>query len=248
VRSEPLVPTTSQILPRASGAEHETTSAALKTSVGHAIAAGELLIEAKALLKHGQWLPWLADHCAISDRTAQLYMRCAKNSSAIEANTQCVADLTLNEAAAILMLKRAESADPDELINLCAAEGIAVIRGKPFGAKEWSELEDSEQLEWYLWTLFGVKEFRVSAEEAFYHTERLQSRDWSLTAWYGDEGDRYRKCCGLEEISQSGKDAWGAFLDSNRDRTIDDVQAEIIQLDKTRPTGARSARRRGVAK
>jgi Protein of unknown function (DUF3102) len=65
-------------------AEHEATSAALKTSVEHAMTAGELLIEAKALVKHGQWLPWLAEHCAISDRTAQLYMRCAKNRSAIE--------------------------------------------------------------------------------------------------------------------------------------------------------------------
>src|SRR5450759_837218 len=85
-------------------AEHIATSAALKSSVGHAITAGELLLEAKELLKHGQWLPWLAEHCVISERTAQLYMRCAKNRVAIEANTQCVADLTLNEAAALLVL------------------------------------------------------------------------------------------------------------------------------------------------
>ena len=40
-------------------AEHEAVSTALKESVAHAIAAGELLIEAKAQLGHGQWLPWL---------------------------------------------------------------------------------------------------------------------------------------------------------------------------------------------
>jgi hypothetical protein len=85
-------------------AEHEAASGALKSSVGHAITAGELLIEAKALVKHGQWLPWLQNHCAISERTAQLYMRCARSRKEIEANTQCVADLTLNEAAALLML------------------------------------------------------------------------------------------------------------------------------------------------
>jgi Protein of unknown function (DUF3102) len=59
--------------------EHEAVSAALKESVRHAIAAGELLIEAKGRLSHGQWLPWLQDHCTISERTAQLYMRVAKN-------------------------------------------------------------------------------------------------------------------------------------------------------------------------
>ena len=85
-------------------AEHQATSAALKSSVQHSITPGELLIEAKALVKHGRWLPWLAENCGFSERTAQLYMRCARNKAAIEANTQCVADLTLNEAAALLML------------------------------------------------------------------------------------------------------------------------------------------------
>jgi hypothetical protein len=51
-------------------AEHEAVSTALKESVRHAIAAGELLIEAKDRLKHGEWLPWLKDHCTISERTA----------------------------------------------------------------------------------------------------------------------------------------------------------------------------------
>jgi hypothetical protein len=72
--------------------------------------------------------------------------------------------------------KRAESADPDELIKLCAAQGIAVIRSDPFGAKEFSELEEREQLEWFLFGLFGVKELQVSAAEAFYHVDRLQTR------------------------------------------------------------------------
>jgi Protein of unknown function (DUF3102) len=60
-------------------AYHEATVAALKSSVENAIKAGDLLIEAKAQLKHGQWLPWLDKHCAISQRTAQLYMKLAKH-------------------------------------------------------------------------------------------------------------------------------------------------------------------------
>ena len=65
-------------------AEHVATSAALKSSIKHAMAAGDLLIEAKAQLQHGQWLPWLAEHCEISERAAQLYMRAARNREAIE--------------------------------------------------------------------------------------------------------------------------------------------------------------------
>src|SRR5437016_6783694 len=76
-------------------AEHEATALSLKRGVEHAIAAGELLLEAKAQVPHGKWLPWLAEHCAMSERAAQLYMRVAKHRTALEAKTQCVADLTL---------------------------------------------------------------------------------------------------------------------------------------------------------
>ncbi len=226
--------------------EHTAVSAALKDSVTHAIAAGELLIEAKAQLVHGQWLPWLRDHCTMSERTAQLYMRCAKNRGAIEGQIRNgVADLSLNEAAAILMLssdvrklldyaKRVECADPEELINICAADGIAVIRGNPFGAKEWSELDEAEVLEWALWMLLGLKEWGASFEEVAYYTDRLQSRGWSLTGWYGDEGDRWRARCGLKEQQQADKDAWRVFYENNRCRTLDDVNAEIERLEEAR--------------
>src|SRR5262249_5037345 len=118
-------------------AEHEAVSTALKDSVRHAIRAGNLLVEAKEQLKHGQWLPWLRDHCTISERTAQLYMRCAKNREAIEAQIRNgVADLSLNEAAAMLMLssdvrkllafaRDCEGLSAEELIERIAAEGIA---------------------------------------------------------------------------------------------------------------------------
>ena len=84
--------------------EHEAVAVALRDSVRHAIVAGELLVEAKAQLVHGQWLPWLRGHCAISERTAQLYMRVAKNRAEIEAQIRNdVADLTLSRAADVVL-------------------------------------------------------------------------------------------------------------------------------------------------
>jgi hypothetical protein len=58
-------------------AEHEACTAAEKRGLHHAVAAGKMLIEAKAALKHGEWLPWLRDHCHISERKAQRYMAIA---------------------------------------------------------------------------------------------------------------------------------------------------------------------------
>jgi hypothetical protein len=77
----------------------------MKQSLEHAIMAGELLIEAKEQVKHGEWLPWLRDHCTISERTAQLYMRCAKNRAELTSEIRNdVADLTMSEAVALLAL------------------------------------------------------------------------------------------------------------------------------------------------
>jgi hypothetical protein len=101
-------------------AEHDATAIAMQRGVDHAMAAGDLLIEAKAQLKHGQWLPWLRDHCAMSERTAQLYMRLAKNRAEIEANPQRAADLSLRGAVAQLA---PESEGEPILQRLAMADG-----------------------------------------------------------------------------------------------------------------------------
>jgi hypothetical protein len=62
-------------IPRA----HADVFAAAKTAAEHTINAGHALIEARGLLKHGEWLPWLSEHCALAERTAQLYMQIAKS-------------------------------------------------------------------------------------------------------------------------------------------------------------------------
>lgn len=55
----------------------------LRAGALHAAAAGTLLTQAKAALPHGEWLPWLAEHCQMSDRVAQNYMRLAKKMAAL---------------------------------------------------------------------------------------------------------------------------------------------------------------------
>ena len=49
-------------------AEHEQAQQHFKTALEHAIAAGQKLIEAKALVAHGQWLPWLAENFPLACR------------------------------------------------------------------------------------------------------------------------------------------------------------------------------------
>jgi hypothetical protein len=84
-------------------AEHEATAAALKRGAEHAMAAGQLLIAAKKRLKHGQWLPWLRDHCVMPERTARLYMRLAGTKQLIESQIGNVADFSVRGAIALIL-------------------------------------------------------------------------------------------------------------------------------------------------
>jgi hypothetical protein len=54
---------------------HASIERKLKSTVTDAIEAGRLLSEKKAELPHGEFLPWLKENCAFSERTAQNYTR-----------------------------------------------------------------------------------------------------------------------------------------------------------------------------
>jgi hypothetical protein len=64
---------------------HEAARQSFKLGVQSAMATGDMLLEAKELLDHGQWMPWLKEHCDLPQRRANLYMRLAKNRKVIEA-------------------------------------------------------------------------------------------------------------------------------------------------------------------
>jgi hypothetical protein len=69
-----------------------------RKTLEQAIRAGELLNEAKWLVGHGKWSTWLKEHCDMSDRTARLYMRFARNKHALETEIGNVADLGIRGA------------------------------------------------------------------------------------------------------------------------------------------------------
>lgn len=76
-----------------------------KRAGGEAILAiGKGLIEAKAMLEHGEWLPWLNEKVEFSERTANRFMRIAKEYS----NPTLVSDLGARKALALLALPEAE--------------------------------------------------------------------------------------------------------------------------------------------
>ena len=61
---------------------------------------GRCLIDAKAMLSHGEWLPWLSERVGYSEKTAQNFMRLAREFS----NPQAIADLGATKALKLLAL------------------------------------------------------------------------------------------------------------------------------------------------
>jgi hypothetical protein len=82
-------------------AEHEAFVAAVKGSLARAMAAGDLLIEAKAIVDHGQWLPWL-EQIGLPRRTASHYMRLSRHRDTVESEMGNVAHLSVRAAVEAL--------------------------------------------------------------------------------------------------------------------------------------------------
>lgn len=65
---------------------------------------GRCLIEAKDMLRHGEWLPWLNEQVELSERTAQKFMKLAREWS----NPNTLADFGASKALMLLALPEGE--------------------------------------------------------------------------------------------------------------------------------------------
>jgi len=99
-----LVEPTLDALAAQINAAHTEAQAFSSQAVERAHDAGIRLNQAKAQCQHGDWLPWLAEHCpAVSDRTARAYMQLARDWKALETqNGNAVADLPFRQAIKLL--------------------------------------------------------------------------------------------------------------------------------------------------
>ena len=87
------------VLAQAIDQEHQAYIGAARSAIEHAIRCAELLLEAKAQVGHGGWLPWIEANLLFGDRQARKYMRLAEHTDRIGIEN---ADLTIDGAMALL--------------------------------------------------------------------------------------------------------------------------------------------------
>jgi hypothetical protein len=164
-------------------------------------------------------------------------MRVAKNKAEIEAKAQRIADLTLNEAAALLMLssdvrklmnfaKQTERLTGEELIDFCIANGVGVIQSP--GYDPFAGRNEAEKLEWLAYALFLSDAFGWSPDGAWEHVEYLLQRPFqNVDDWLGPGGEQWRRIwTRTGEPSERFRADWAAFRDARRHATLADLEAE----------------------
>jgi hypothetical protein len=116
--------------------EHQQCLQAANATLEHARKAGELLQQAKAQLEHGKWLPWLKEHFPFSEKTAQNYMRIAREwSGLLEANPQRAADLSYRDALKLLACSKTEEEDRlEDMMQRLRAQKLQLSPNDPIEA------------------------------------------------------------------------------------------------------------------
>ena len=199
---------------------HADVFAAAKTAAEHAITAGHALIEARGLLMHGEWLPWLREHCALAERTAQLYMQIAK--SGLEA--EIVAEIGLKAAAKVNWTLHYPNYNP------------------------FAHCDERGKLQWRIFELFLARESGWHAEGAWAHVEWILQRQFATPdEWLGEEGASFRQSWGMRGFTDAGIKSWVEFLSQHGGRALSDLEAELESICRAqgdRPSPKRGRRKR----
>lgn len=144
-------------------------------AVKSAIDIGEKLIEAKELVKHGDWSGWLKENVNYSQSTANNFMRVATEYK--ELNSQTLANLSYSQAVALLSVpaeERESFVEENNAAEMSTRELQAAI-------KEKQELEQQLQAE----------RERIKAEQLALEEERQQRE--ALQKQYDDESKLRKK-------------------------------------------------------
>jgi hypothetical protein len=91
-------------LARKINAEHGHVETHKRNTIRHATRCGEMLLEMKQRVGHGNWLAWIEEHFEASERTARNYMELAKSAAVAD-----LSDDTTMRSALRTLSSRAES-------------------------------------------------------------------------------------------------------------------------------------------
>lgn len=213
---------------------------------------GRCLIEAKDMLSHGEWLPWLTEQVEFSPRTAQNFMRLAREWS----NTQTLADLGASKALALLALppeEREQFMEDHKVIDMSARQLEQAIKERDEArasaeqaaaeqrAAEQARDKMAEDMRLANASLDAAREERKRADD---HVKQLQN---TLDEVLKDRANTYKKVEALtEELDELKSRPVDVAVETVVDQAaIDKARADAIaemqeKLDKAKEAAAKA--------
>ncbi|MEI8019556.1 MAG: DUF3102 domain-containing protein [Schlesneria sp.] len=102
---------------------HASAQKAFGQGLNFARSAGNVLLEAKSLVAHGQWESWVETNCSFSTRTARGYLQIASNWIQIDAKRAELPELSLRGALELISTPKLEDDSK--------RQRVAVLRERP---------------------------------------------------------------------------------------------------------------------
>jgi hypothetical protein len=126
---------------------HQGATVAFSKGIEHILKAGEHLIEAKKLVGHGNWYPWLEANTSVSKRMSQYYVRLTRAHAKLPAEkAKRVSHLSLRDAIRAISSDTSRAASlPPKLLDQAAsdAEGDGCLKTSITNAKDQEKSEES---------------------------------------------------------------------------------------------------------
>lgn len=104
--------------------EHGHVETHKRSAIKHAIRCGELLLEMKQRVGHGNWLAWVEENFEASERTARNYMEIAKSATVAD-----LSDATTMRSALRALASRSEASKATKLERKEAHANLALANG-----------------------------------------------------------------------------------------------------------------------
>lgn len=179
---------------------------------------GRRLNEAKELLKHGEWLPWLEKETEFSERQAQRYMKVFNEYGAAqlglfgpETNATSLSDLPISKALALLSVPESER---EQFAEEVGAEDLSTRELEKLIQEKKEAEERAEAL---------AQERDSARKELQTATARLEDTQKALAHSMETEGELTRK------LSQAKKEVLEA--DEMAEKNEQELKARIKELE-----------------
>lgn len=190
----------------------------LKQDAGNAILGiGQRLIEAKAMLPHGEWLPWLTEQVEFSERTARNFMRLAREWT----NRQALADLGAAKALTLLALP------PEEREQFMAENHV--VNGEEKTVIDMTSRELEKAVKERDEALRAAEEAKAAAEAAEHSRAKMESDMAALK-------ELHQAAQNSEAMSREELEKLKAELKALQEKPVDVAVMEVDQaaLDNAR--------------